>query len=67
MKRLVLGGVTLLMFGAAVTAAPLPLVYKAPPPLARVVRTANPVNRPNLPRENELFERFLGWLKRSPR
>ena len=68
MKWLVLGGVTLFTFvaaGTAAPAAPLPLVYKAPPS-TQLVRNGTLIKAPSPQKENDLFEHFLEWLKRHP-
>ncbi len=62
MKWLLLVGVMLIAAGPA--AASSPLVYKAPPP-TRLVPNANPVHLHSPARGNDLFLRFLEWLKRQ--
>jgi hypothetical protein len=49
--------------GPADPAASNPLVYKAPP-AARLVSHPDSIRWLNPPRENDLFRRFLEWLKR---
>jgi hypothetical protein len=56
MRWPVLVGAMLIAAGPA--AASSPLVYKAPPP-------AQPVHLHSPARENDLFPRFLEWLKRQ--
>jgi hypothetical protein len=62
MKWLLLIGAMLIAAGPA--AASGKLVYKAPPS-ARLVPSANPVHLHSPARENDLFPRFLEWLKRQ--
>jgi hypothetical protein len=62
MKWLLLAGAMLIAAGPA--AASWKLVYKAPPS-ARLVPGASPVHLHGPARENDLFPRFLEWLKRQ--
>jgi hypothetical protein len=64
MKWLVLVGVMLVAAGPAIPAASSGLVYKAPPS-ARLVPNANPIHLRSPRREDDLFRRFLEWLKRE--
>ena len=43
-----------------------PLVYKALLPTQSVPKP-NPIQSPNPPKENDLFRRFLEWLRTQPR
>jgi hypothetical protein len=63
MKWLLLIGVMLIAAGPA--AASGRLVYKAPPSARLVPSSANPVHFHSPARENDLFPRFLEWLKRQ--
>jgi hypothetical protein len=62
MKWLVLVGVMLIAAGPAIPAASSGLIHKAPPP-ARLVPNANPIHLQSPASENDLFRRFLEWLK----
>jgi hypothetical protein len=62
MKWLIL--VVVMLIAAGPAAASGLLVYKAPPS-ARLVPSANPVHLYSPARENDLFPRFLEWLKRQ--
>ena len=62
MKWLIL--VVVMLIAAGPAAASGRLVYKAPPS-ARLVPSTNPVHLYSPARENDLFPRFLEWLKRQ--
>jgi hypothetical protein len=70
MRRLALGITIFALVAAGPSAAdayPLvykdrPLVYKALPP-TRSVPKPNAIHLPNPPKENDLFRRFLEWLR----
>ena len=62
MKWLLLAAAMLIAAGPA--AASDKLFYKAPPS-ARPVPSANPVHLHRPARENDLFPRFLEWLKKQ--